>query len=183
MTLNNININMFLEFPGILITIGVICLLISIIIIITVYISENKMQNIKVSELSPNYDYIPVNETTMPEPNYSQPSEVANPVIIQQFEPQMDAFATEFSNNDITENNQYESNKIINIKPEIKEETPEPINIQNSPNFDSFKTPLKNQENIKAENHDEQIELPKPKEEPKSIEITEQSTEEEIELL
>lgn len=52
MNFNNIDITMFLEFPGILITIGVILLLISIIIIIFAYKVETKV--VDASKLSTN---------------------------------------------------------------------------------------------------------------------------------
>lgn len=57
MKLGNIDLTIFLQFPGILITIGIFFLLISIVITIIIYITENKQQNIKATDLSPNYDY------------------------------------------------------------------------------------------------------------------------------
>lgn len=52
MNIENVDLKMFIEFPGILITIGVILLLISIMIVIYVYVSENRMRKIDALELS-----------------------------------------------------------------------------------------------------------------------------------
>lgn len=114
MKLGNIDLTIFLQFPGILITIGIFFLLISIVITIIIYITENKQQNIKATDLSPNYDYgyYPNAEVNYPDVPYNNSDDVSpvmpNLAASNDVKPldnpnetdsmRIDAFENEFSN-------------------------------------------------------------------------------------
>lgn len=152
MDLSNINFYMFLEFPGILITAGVVCLLISIIIIIVVYISEKKQETIKATELSPNYGYIPENEVNYPQANYTPNQSVIPQVELpnNNEEPQIDAFEAEFgSNNEV--NNDGVVPIFNTIKSYINEQEENKEEKNEASNFDIDLKPLPEREDIKPE--------------------------------
>lgn len=202
MDLSNINFYMFLEFPGILITAGVVCLLVSIVIIIAVSISEKKQQNIRATALSPNYGYIPEKETNYPEPNYTPNASVILPTITPneepkevQPEPQIDAFESEFSNEE--EPTEISMIPKIDFKDHMKEPPKEEKQEEKTGKVDNneketIPTPDFELPEIKIAEKEEKVApmedfgLPKfrePKEETEVKEVKEETEDDEIELL